>query len=515
MDRRSLLTGRRPAPAVRPVAADIAADVAARAAPLEVPYAGGLSPFVPSASEPWGARRAQHLLRRATLSAAPADVAAAASRTPAQAVDALVDAALAAGLPPTPDYATLFPPVNPTPDETTAYNRANSAGYTSEVQAVMRELLGRREAGSPLRERMALIWHTVIPTSRSTYNQSSRLAEYWTVLRRNALGSFETLIREVGTTQAMLVYLNGKDNRVGRPNENYGREVLELFTLGVTGPDGSPNYTQADITDLSRALTGWTAPNQQVAAVFDARRFDAGQKTLFGRTGAFGYAEAHDVLFAERRSQVAFHAAETLYKAFVAATPNARVVAEMAAVLAADGFQIAAAVRTLLKSAHFLSAGALGARVKDPLALTLGLVGELGWTNPEALFTRVRTLCRDIGFDLFYPPDVSGWDEGRTWLDTGSVPLRGIATDQLIAQRAEARAFAATFASAQDPYRFVADVAERLVAVPLSPATLAEAVTILLAGIPDYEWSPTVASAEGRIRGLLQYLARLPEYHLA
>ena len=513
MDRRSILLGRRPTPAAHSVAP--AAAVAAHAAPLEVPYAGGLAPFAPSASEPWDARRARHLLRRATLSAPSAAVAAALTRTPAQTVDALVDAALAAGLPPTPDYATLFPPVNPTAEQTTAYNRANSAAYLAEVQSVMRELLGLRAAGTPLTERMALLWHTVIPTSRSSYNQASRLVEYWTVLRRNALGSFETLIREVGTTQAMLNYLNGKDNRVGRPNENYGREVLELFTLGVTGPDGSPNYTQADITDLSRALTGWQTPNQQVEAVFNPARYDAGQKTIFGRTGAFGYAEAHDVLFAERQTQIAHHAAQAVYQAFVAATPNTQVVAEMAGVLTANGFQIGAAVRALLKSAHFFSAGALGARIKDPLALTLGLVGELGWTNPEALSTRIRNLCRDIGFDLFYPPDVSGWDEGRTWLDTGSVPLRGIATDQLIAQRTEARAYAATFASAQDPYRFVADVAERLVAVPLSPATLAEAVTILLAGIPDYEWSPTVASAEGRIRGLLQFLARLPEYHLA
>ena len=516
MDRRSLLLGRRPTEAPAPAEAPAVAPVAARPAPRVVPTAGGLAPFAPTAQEPWDARRARHLLRRATLSATPDAVAAALAQTPAQAAHGLVDAALAAGLPPTPDYAALVPPpAGASAEAQQAYTDANNAAFRSHAASVVAESLGRRAPGSALNERMALVWHATIPASRQASGQTSRLYSYWTVLRRNALGSFEALVREVGLAPLMLVYLNGNQNRRGSPNENYARELLELFTLGVAGPDGQPTYTQADIADLARALTGWQTPAQQTDAVFNPARFDAGDKTLFGQTGPFGYAEAHDVLFAQRRTAIAHHAARRIYTAFVAATPNEHVVADLAAVLLAGGLQIAPAVRALLASQHFFSAGALGVRVKSPLDMALGLTADLGWSSPEGLAQRLRNDIREAGFDLFYPPDVAGWPEGRRWLDTGRTPLRGLMTDRVVSARTEARQFAQTVPTAADPYRFVADVAERLVSVPLSPALLAEGVTILLAGIPDYEWDPAVRSAEGRIRGLIQFLARLPEYQLA
>ncbi len=373
-----------------------------------------------------------------------------------------------------------------------------------------------RTPGTALRERLALAWHGLLTTNLSTYNQASRLYRYWTVLRRNALGSFETLVREVGVTPAMLVYLNGNQNRVGSPNENYAREVLELFTLGLTGPDGSANYAQADVSNLARALTGWQAPNGQADAVFVPSRFDAGQKTIFGQTGAFGYDTAHDVLFAQRRTQIAHHTARVLYKTLVAATPNETVVAELASVLLANGFQIHAAVRALLQSQHFMSDGALGATIKAPVGLLVGLIAELGWSNPEGLFASVRSLSTSVGFELYRPPDVSGWQPGRPWLDTSRLPLRGIATDQLIARRSEGRVLVGSLPGAgTSPYDLVDQLAERLVALPLSAATRAEAVTVLLGGIPDYEWDPTIQAAEARIRSVLQFFARLPEYQLA
>ncbi len=514
MDRRSLLLGRRPAPAPLPAPLP-APDPAHRPISIPVPTAGGLAPFVPTADQPWDARRARHLLRRATLSATPAAVTAALGQTPAQAADALVDAALAAPMPSVPDYAALFPPVNPTGPEQTAYNQANSAGVRAEGDAVLRDLMTLRAPGTALRERLALAWHGVLTTNLSKYNQASRLYRYWAVLRRNALGSFETLVREVGVTPAMLVYLDGTQNRVGSPNENYAREVLELFTLGVTGPDGAANYTQADITNLARALTGWQTPSSQAEALFVPARFDAGSKTIFGQTGAFTYDTAHDVLFAQRRAQIAHHTARVLYQTFVAATPNETVVAELAGVLLANGLQIHAAVRALLQSQHLMSDGALGAQIKAPADALVGLVAELGWSNPEGLFSQIRSLSTSVGFELFRPPDVAGWSPGRPWLDTSRLPLRGIATDQLVARRSEARALVASLPGAgNSPYDLVDQLADRLVAIPLPAATRAEAVTILLGGIPDYEWDPTVSAAEGRIRSVLQFLARLPEYHL-
>ena len=292
--------------------------------------------------------------------------------------------------------------------------------------------------------------------------------------------------------------------------------MLELFTLGVTGPDGSANYTQADIRELARALTGWQTPSGQAEAAFVASRFDAGQKTIFGQTGAWTYDTAHGILFAQRRSQIAHHTARVVYQTFVAATPNEAVVAELAGVLSASGFQIHAAVRALLKSQHVMSDGAMGALIKAPVPLLAGLVAELGWSNPEGLFSRIRSLSTSVGYELFKPPDVAGWPPGRPWLDTSRLPLRGVATDQLVAQRSEGRALVASLPGAgADPYDLVDRLAERLVALPLPAATRAEAVTVLLGGIPDYEWNPAVQAAEARIRAVLQFLARLPEFQLS
>ena len=485
--------------------------------PIAPPTAGGLAPFEATAQEPWDAARARHLLCRTGYHAPSAAISAALARSPAAAANAVVDAALTAAPVPVPTYATLFPPPAGAPDaDVQAYNTANSRGVTAEANGVLAAALALRTAGTGLRERLAIALHGTLTAHLSEYgNRAHRLVRYWSLLRGGAFGSYRTLVREMGRTPAMLLYLDGNLNRVGSPNENYARELLELFTTGIDGPDGQPNYTQQDVAELARCLTGWNVVSASNDGVFVPSRFDAGAKTVFGRTGAFGYDAAVDLVFAERAEAVARRLARVLYRALVAVEPNEEVVAELAAVLRANDFATEPAVRALLASRHFFSAGAMGARIRSPFDLLLGLVGASGYTSPEAQFSSVRSTCRDLGFDLFRPPDVAGWPGGRAWLDTGRLPLRWVATDRVWARRSEARALALTMPAPYDPYALVDALAVHVVAVPLSAATRAEGVTILLGGIPDYEWDPTIASAEGRIRGLLQFLSRLPESHLA
>ena len=523
MDRRALLLGRRPAPPPdapalpSPSGAD-PDPVRRMPPPVAPPYAGGLAPYAPTASDPWDARRARHLLRRSGYYASPAAIASALGRTPGAVVTAIVDAAVAATLPPVPTHATLFPPpTGATAAEIATYNTANGNGFVAEANGVFAEALALRVPGTGLRERLTLALSGVLTTNYDGYgSRAHRLHTYWRLLRTHALGSYPTLVREMGRTPAMLDFLDGNLNRVGPPpNENYARELLELFTTGITGPDGQPNYTQADIVALARALTGWTTPSASNDGLFVASRFDAGQKTIFGRTGAFGYDEAHDLIFAERPAAVAHRLAGVLYRTFVAVGENAQVVGEIAAVLRANAFTIEPAVRALLGSQHFFSTSVLGARVTSPVDFLAGLAGASGYSAPEAQFSTFRTQARDMGFDVFRPPDVSGWSGGRVWLDTGRMPARWAATDRIWARRTEARALALTMATPADPYALTDELAAHTLAVPLSAATRAQAVEVLLGGIPDYEWDPAAAGSEARLRALLQFLSRLPEAQLA
>jgi hypothetical protein len=485
--------------------------------PVPPPTAGGLAPFEPSTEEPWDARRARHLLRRTGFYAPPASVTSALARTPVAAANAVVDAALAAPPVPVPTYVDLFPPPTGAPaGDVQAYNTANGLALTAESNGVLSEALALRAPGTALTERLALALHGVLTTHYNEYgNRAHRLHRYWTLLRRHALGSYQTLVREVGLTPAMLLYLDGNLNRVGSPNENYARELLELFTTGIEGPDGGPNYTQQDVAELARCLTGWTVVSASNEAVFVPNRHDAGQKTVFGVTGAFGYDAAIDLIFTARAEAVARRLARVLYQTFVAGAPNEEVVAELATTLRANAFAIGPAVRALVSSRHFFSVGAMGARIKSPFEMLLGLAGASGYSDPAAQFGTFRTQARDQGFDLFRPPDVAGWPGGRSWLDTGRLPTRWVATDRVWARKNEARALAMTMPDPYDPYLLVDALAEHVLAVPLPAATRAEGVTVLLGGIPDYEWDPTISSAEGRIRGLLQFLSRLPEAQLA
>ena len=481
------------------------------------PYAGGLAPFTPTPDAPWDARRARHLLRRTGFHAPPAEVTRLLTMTPAHAATSIVDTAVNAVPVPVPSYATLFRPPSTAPQaEIDAYNTANGVAFRSEQEGVFDEALAVRAPGTGLRERLTLALHSAVPTNYNSYgNRAHRLVHYWAVLRAGAFGSYRTLIHDVGLTPAMLVYLNGNLNRTGSPNENYARELLELFTTGTEGPDGQATYTQTDVAQLARCLTGWTVVDASNDGVLVPSRFDTGVKTVFGRTGAFGYDEAVALVFTERSAAVAHRLAGVLYRALVAGEPNAQVRSEMAALLLANDFRTEPVVRALLASAHFFSAGALGARLRSPLDLLLGTLATTGYSDPRSYYSTIRTRCVEGGFDLFRPPDVAGWPGGRLWLDTGRLPSRWLATDALWARKREAQALALSMPEPGNPYALVDALAEHVVAVPLSASTRAEAVTVMLGGIPDYEWNPTVASAENRLRGVLQFFSRLPEAQLA
>ena len=250
----------------------------------------GLEPYVPTSGNPWDRRRAIHLLRRTGYGADPAAINAVLASAPDAAVDALVDAALAAPLPPTPPWIDEpVPPKDAPQSEIDAYIEANTGWIYETGGEVHNEALALLQAGTAFRERLALLWHNHFVSGFESYFLAAWLYRYWTLLRTHALGDFKQFVHEIGITPAMLIYLNGVQNQVGEPNENYARELMELFTMGIEYPEGTPNYTQDDIEELARILTGWTVDLYgNLEAVFIPEWHDDGVKTLFGRTGNGG-----------------------------------------------------------------------------------------------------------------------------------------------------------------------------------------------------------------------------------
>jgi len=452
--------------------------------------------------------------------------------TPGEAVDALVDGVLALPTLPRPSWADSPPPHWSAPAaERDAYNQANVGWYQEFAIDVMDRMLGTGIADpvassiTAFRERLALFWHNHFVTGLNSYFLAPWLYRYWDLLFRHSLGDFKAFAHDITLTPAMLVYLNGTDNRVGAPNENYARELLELFTTGILGPNGTPNYTQADITELARALTGWSVDyfgqsDTPLESVFVPSWYDGGPKTLFGKADTEGerynVERAVDLIFQERSSETAHFIARKLYREFVYHVPDEPLVAELATVLLTNDFALEPAIRTLLKSAHFFDGAALGAHIKSPAETMLGLYKETGF-EPDAEFYQAQSYTMQLaGQLLFDPPTVAGWPGGRAWLDTSRLAARWTHVEWLVYRQNAYRALAARFPDSQwDAAALASDLADYFLGVPLPPEDKAELTDILLNGIPAYEWDPTVVGAENRLRALVIHLARLPEFQLS
>ena len=498
--------------------------------PLRI--SAGLEPYVPSETAKWSGRRVRHLLRRTGFGTTPEAIAAFAEMAPGEAVDTLVDGVLALPDLPRPSWADTPPPHWTAPDsERQAYNEANVGWYQAFAIDVMDRMLGTgitdpiASSVTAFRERLALFWHNHFVTSINVYFLAPWLYRYWDLLFRHALGDFKAFTHAITLTPAMLVYLNGTENRVGAPNENYARELLELFTTGILGPDGTPNYTQEDITNLSRALTGWSVDyfgqtETPLESVFVPTWHDDEPKTLFDIPDVEGerydVTRAVDLIFQERAPQAAHFIARKLYSEFVYHVPDESLVAELATVLLTNDFALEPAVRTLLKSAHFFDDAALGAHIKSPAETMLGFYKEIGF-DPDPEFHQAQAYTMQLGGQLLFdPPTVAGWPGGRDWLDTSRLAARWTHVEWLVYRQNAYRALAQRFPDSRwDAAALASDLADYFLGVPLPPEEKAELTDILLNGIPAYEWNPDAVGAESRLRGLVIHLARLPEFQLS
>jgi len=262
----------------------------------------------------------------------------------------------------------------------------------------------------PLLEKITLFWHGHFACRSNNPFFSQELNN---IQRQYALGSFRTLLIAVSQTPAMLGYLNNQQNRKSRPNENFARELMELFTLG------RGNYTEMDIKEAARAFTGWSY-NNTGQFVFNLKVHDEREKTFFGHTGNFDGEAIIDKILG--RPETALFICRKLYVFFVNDTPNETHVAELATEFYKQQYNITAVLIKLFTAEWFYSAANIGNKIKSPTELLVGLSRSFNVTyhNPQVLI-RLQT---SLGQYLFNPPNVAGWGGGKNWIDSSSLMLR-------------------------------------------------------------------------------------------
>jgi len=344
-----------------------------------------LEPWRPSAGD-WDRAAAQHLWRRAGFGARPAEL----------------ERALEEGLEPT---LARLSAARGSPELEASIHPLLAAGDLELLQAWWMALI--LEGGAPLRERMTLVWHDLFATSNDKVDDVRLMHAQNELLRSAGLGDFRALLRSVARDPAMLRWLDGDTNRRGHPNENFARELMELFALGIG------NYEERDVQEAARAFSGWGTSGRAFA--FRPEQHDADEKTLFGRRGAW---DGDDTLgLVLEQPACARHVARVLLEAFVAPAPEEEWIAELAGVLCAAEWRIDRTLEVLLSSRLFFSPRARRARIAGPVELLAVAARAL---DAELAPKRAARLAADMGQALFRPPSVKGWDGGRAWIHSGS-----------------------------------------------------------------------------------------------
>ena len=261
-----------------------------------------------------------------------------------------------------------------------------------------------------LREKMSLFWHGHFACRNLNVFFQQELLN---VIRRNALGNFRDLLHEVSKTGAMLNFLNNNQNRKDHPNENFAREVMELFTMG------RGHYTEQDVKEAARAFTGWGA-NAKGDFVFRRFQHDEGSKTVLGKTGHFDGDEVLEILLDQK--QTAKFISQKIYRFFVNDSVDTQKADWLADRFYKSDYDIGKLMEDIFTSDWFYKEGNIGCKIKSPVELLVGIQRMLPMTlqNEEALLL----LQRLLGQILFYPPNVAGWPGGKTWIDSSTLMMR-------------------------------------------------------------------------------------------
>ena len=528
MDRRSFLTGWAQRGA-------IASPVNHAPSYHDRTLSTGLEPWVPTVAEPWDAVRAGHLLRRTMMLPKWTELAQVLALTPSAAVDLLMNT-----------------PSNPAPPSiadtvTSSLNGLDTVlanqlrGKWAEDDGVLKDWYANVLLNSPLSivEKMTFFWSGHF-TSQFVVDQDYVIAPLLyrqnKLFRDNGLKNFKDMAFYVTLDGAMLVYLGGNESRVGGngPNENYSRELMELFTLGF----GS-GYTEGDVKEGARILTGWhiaqfsdrEAPNGIFTTYFTRADHDTGAKQYLGVTFS-AIADQDNSEFLVKKNEIqklidtiflfnpgilATFICRKIYKFLIYSNPagtDENVIGAMANLFMQSNFDIKPVISTLLKSAHFFDNANIGCQVKTPAEFIIGIARQLGYSaNMPGNMTTILQ-------ELFNPPNVSGWTGWHDWLTTNTYPVRSSIVSLAISGMTDQNVidFINQFPDSTDANLLITHLGALMLPRKLAKVRHDDLVLRLVGGGKDYEW-PTILSssqttAAHYMRDVLTTLCNLPDYQL-
>ncbi len=479
-----------------------------------------LETYIPSNDIPWNARRVAHLYRRMAFGATAEQINQALVMSPSVLIDQLIDQAINLPLSPTPIWSdwTSFPV-----DDYTDFEEEVEQHYEELSVQWVRDMLN-----NGFRDKLLLFWSNHFVTEWNSYYCSAYLYNYHKTLQENALGNFRTFVEAIGKTPAMLVYLNNNLNIVDEINENYGRELMELFTLGENN-----GYTEDDVYEVSRALTGWTGAGggcqyyESDDQRFDPEAHDGSEKEIFGRTGNWGYDDVHELIFTFRATQVSEFICSKIYRYFVNEDIDQEIVAGLAQTFRNNNFELAPVFRQLFKSVHFFHEDLMGTRIKSPVEYLVGFLHVSGLPYTDETLLNLGYAADGLGQQLFKPVDVAGWPGYHAWINENTLTLRWDMVGGFV-EEMEDDGFIPMVNLAKSLTNNSNDVA--LIAREMvnhflpnglpNPNEYDVATTVLKGDIPenyfqDGTWTLDWAEARGQMRLLMGHLLRLPEFQLA
>ncbi len=415
-----------------------------------------------------------------------------------------------------------------------------------------------------IREKMTLFWHNHFSTETITVQDGRYSYKHHAMLRANCLGNFKELLKQVTIDPAMLTYLNGEQNTKTAPDENYGRELQELFTIGK---DLQQHYTEEDVKQAARVLTGWRNNRNGISSFFDSTRHETTNKVfssfynntvITGRTGATaGLLELEDLLnMLLAQEETAKYIVRKLYRFFIYyvidESVEKNVIVPLANIFRSNNYNLQPVIETLLKSEHFFDPLNMGCVIKSPLDHLIGLCRQTNLVFPDnsdiqkqyGHWQAIQYLAITFNQDIGDPPNVAGWPAYyedpqyyEIWINSDTLPKRNSTADYLLyvgysrfnyKLMIDALAFAEQFSNPSNPDSLVTDITQLLYPGSLSPTvkTFIKTSFLLSGQTGDYIWTdawnayksnPTTANKDTikiRLQALLKYLFGQAEYQL-
>lgn len=473
--------------------------------------------FSPFPEKLWGRKLAAHLLDRAGFGGTPSEIDIVVRMGPEKAVASFIQA---------DDDSDLFPrPELLMPDQRFEFKQREKAALTEQDRQMIRKELNKAESASmldlrlwwlnrmrytsaPLQEKATLFWHGHFATSNQKVNDPYLMWQQNDTLRRYALGKFPDMLKAISRDPAMIRWLDLGQSRKDNPNENFAREIMELFSLG------EGHYTERDIRESARAFTGYRINYETGQFHFQERDFDPGTKTFFDKTGNLSGDDIIDAIVAQ--PQCARFIGKKLWVFFVAENPPEETLSAVAELLLSNGYDIGATLQKIFSSSVFYSPKVVHHQIKSPVQWIIQTTKMLEIPLPDERV--LENSLSVLGQVVFAPPNVKGWDGGRSWISASSLLYRYNLAAYLLSGKARILGGGNT-KTAVIPLERIAplslrgssdqlldELAFRVFNYPLPPKDRATYLTYLEKHTTPY--------SDNIIRDLMQIMMSTPDYQL-